>query len=96
MAKAYWVSAYRSVSDDEKLAAYSKLAGEAISAGGGRVLARGVAAAAYESGVAERTAIVEFDSLEKAIAARESEGYRAAVAALDGGAERDFRIVEGQ
>ncbi|NBQ31812.1 MAG: DUF1330 domain-containing protein, partial [Proteobacteria bacterium] len=27
MAKGYWVSAYRSISDPEKLAAYAKLAG---------------------------------------------------------------------
>ncbi|MUH43924.1 MAG: DUF1330 domain-containing protein, partial [Actinobacteria bacterium] len=35
MAKGYWVSAYRSISDPEKLAAYAKLAGPAITGGGG-------------------------------------------------------------
>jgi hypothetical protein len=30
MAKAYWVTCYRSISDPEKLAAYAKLAGPAI------------------------------------------------------------------
>ena len=29
MAKGYWVSAYRTISDPEKLAAYNKLAGPA-------------------------------------------------------------------
>ena len=34
MAKAYWVSAYRSVSDPDALAAYAELAGPAITAAG--------------------------------------------------------------
>ena len=41
MPKAYWVSAYRAVKDVDKLAAYAKLAGPALTAGGGRFLARG-------------------------------------------------------
>ncbi len=41
MAKGYWMSAYRSISDPEKLAAYAKLAGAAVEALGGRLLARG-------------------------------------------------------
>ena len=41
MAKAYWISVYRAVHDAGKLAAYAKLAGPAINAGGGRFLARG-------------------------------------------------------
>ena len=44
MGKAYWVAAYRSVSNPEALAAYAKLAGPAIIASGGRILARGVPA----------------------------------------------------
>jgi uncharacterized protein (DUF1330 family) len=41
MAKGYWMSAYRAISDPEKLAAYAKLAGAAVEALGGRLLARG-------------------------------------------------------
>ena len=40
MPKAYWIAFYREVKDTDKFAAYAKLAGPAISAGGGRVLAR--------------------------------------------------------
>jgi uncharacterized protein (DUF1330 family) len=54
MAKAYWVTAYRSISDPEKLAAYARLAGPAIAPFGGRYLARGNAVAAYEAGLKER------------------------------------------
>lgn len=34
MPKGYWVSAYRTISDPEKLAAYNKLAALAVKAGG--------------------------------------------------------------
>ena len=40
-AKAYWVATYRSVSNPDALAAYAKLSGPAITAAGGRILARG-------------------------------------------------------
>ena len=39
MPKAYWISCYRQIIDPGKLAAYAKLAGPAIEAGGGRFLA---------------------------------------------------------
>lgn len=95
MAKAYWVACYRSISDPEALAAYAKLAGPAIAAAGGRFLARGNAAKAYELGVPQRMVIIEFDSVQKAVAAHDSEAYQAALKALGKAAERDLRIVEG-
>ena len=95
MAKGYWVSAYRTISDPEKLAAYSELAGPAIRAGGGRPLVRGGRVVAHDAGIAERTVLIEFDSFEEAVAARESEAYQEALVALSDGVERDFRIVEG-
>ncbi len=95
MAKAYWISSYREVKDPQKLAAYAKLAGPAIEGGGGRFLARSVAAVAYEAGQLERTVLIEFDSVEQAVAVHESPGYKAALAALDGGVVRDLRIVPG-
>jgi uncharacterized protein (DUF1330 family) len=95
MAKAYWITCYREVSDPAKLAAYAKLAGPSIEAGGGRFLVRGTAAKAYEAGQAERTVVIEFDSVEDAIAAHDSTGYQAALAALKGGDVRDVRIVPG-
>lgn len=96
MAKAYWVVSYRSIKNPDALAAYAKVAAPAVQAAGGRFVARGTAAMAYEAGQALRTVVVEFDSLEKAVAAYDSAGYQAAVAVLGkGAAERDFRIVEG-
>ena len=95
MPKAYWISAYRAVKDADKLAAYAKLAGPAVTAGGGRFLARGVPAKVYEAGLAQRTVLIEFDSIEQATATHDSPDYKAALAALGDGAERDLRIVEG-
>ena len=95
MPKAYWISAYRSVSDPNKLADYAKLAGPAITAGGGRFLARGNPAKTYEAGLNQRTVLIEFDTVEQAIAAHDSPGYQAALRALGDGAEREIRIVEG-
>ena len=95
MPKGYWVSAYRTISDPEKLAAYSKLAPQAVKAGGGRVLSRGSRVVAHDAGIAERTVLIEFDSFEQAVAAHESAAYQEALAALSDGVERDFRIIEG-
>src|SRR5688572_12242089 len=66
MAKGYWVSCYRKINNADQLAAYAKLAGPAIQAGGGRFVVRGMADKAYEQGVVQRTVVVEFDSLKTA------------------------------
>jgi uncharacterized protein (DUF1330 family) len=95
MPKAYWVTTYQAISDADKLAAYAKLAPIAIAPFGGRYLARGTAAAAYEAGKKERIVISEFPSAKDAIAAYASEPYKAALRALGDGAVRDIRIVEG-
>lgn len=95
MAKAYWISCYRSVSDPDKLAAYARLAGPAIAEGGGRFLVRGMPAKTYEAGLNQRTVMIEFDSVAQAMATHDSPAYKAALDALGDGAERDIRIVEG-
>ena len=95
MAKAYWVATYFSVSNPDALAEYAKLAGPAITAGGGRFLARGTAAKAYEKGLQQRVVIVEFDSVDAAAATHDGAGYQAALKVLGNAVDRDLRIVEG-
>ena len=95
MPKGYWVTIYRKISDPQKLTAYAELAPKATAPFGGKYLARGTAANAYEAGLKDRIVISEFPSVEKARAAYESDGYKTALAALGNGAERDVRIVEG-
>jgi uncharacterized protein (DUF1330 family) len=91
---AYWINTYRVIRDPAKVDAYVALAGPAMRAAGGRFLARGNPAAAFESGTTERTTLIAFDSVEQAVAAYESAAYQEALAALGDGAERDIRIVE--
>jgi uncharacterized protein (DUF1330 family) len=95
MPKAYWVTQYHRITDPDKMRAYSALAGPALEAGGGRFLVRGMPSHTYEAGKSERVVIVEFDSVEQAMRAHDSEAYQAALKALDNAAERDIRIVEG-
>jgi uncharacterized protein (DUF1330 family) len=95
MAKGYWITFYRSVSNPAALAEYAKLAGPAIQAAGGRFLTRGTAVQAFEEGVKERSVVIEFESAAKALAAYESPAYQAARKHLEGAVERDVRIVEG-
>ena len=94
MPKAYWISNYRSISNPAAVAAYAELAGPAIKAAGGRILARSVPAKTYEQGISERIVVIEFDSVAAAIAAYESEPYKAALRTLGNSADRDLRIVE--
>lgn len=95
MAKAYWVSTYRSISDTNALAAYAKLAGPALSKAGGRFLVRGEPVKTYESGLKLRTVVIEFDTAKHAQDAHDSPDYQEALRALGKGAERDIRIIEG-
>ncbi|GAA2013472.1 MULTISPECIES: DUF1330 domain-containing protein [Nocardioides] len=92
---AYWISTYLEITDPEKLAAYAELAGPAIVGAGGRFLARGLPAKVYEAGREQRSVLVEFESVEAAVAAHDTPAYQEALAALGDGAVRDLRIVPG-
>ncbi|SDJ09636.1 Uncharacterized conserved protein, DUF1330 family [Frankineae bacterium MT45] len=92
---AYWINTYKEINDEAKLAAYAKLAGPALTAAGGTFLARGLPEQTYEAGESTRTVIIQFESVESARQAHDSEAYQEALAALDGGAVRDLRIVPG-
>ena len=74
MAKAYWVTTYRSIKNPDALAAYAKLAGPAVAASGGKFLIRGMAVEAWESGLKQRTVVIEFPDLKTALAAHATPG----------------------
>jgi len=95
MAKGYWIAFYRSVSNPAALAEYAKLATPAIQAGGGRFIARGTPFKKFEAGLDQRTVVIEFDSVQSAVATYESPAYQAALKKLEGAAERDLRMMEG-
>ena len=94
MSKILQIVIYKSIDDEEKLAAYAKLSGPAMQEAGGRILARGMPVAMREEGEATRTVVIEWDSLDAANAGYNSAGYQAALAALDGSAVREFRYIE--
>jgi uncharacterized protein (DUF1330 family) len=95
MSKGYWIAFYRSVSDQEVLSKYGKLAVPIIESHGGRILSRGTAVKAYEAGINQRVVVIEFENTDKAIAAYESPEYQEVMKILDGFVERDLRIAEG-
>jgi uncharacterized protein (DUF1330 family) len=92
---AYWISIYKEITDEAKVAAYADLAGPALREAGGTYVARGLPEETYESGEMTRTVVIAFESVEAARAAHATPAYREALAALDGGAVRDMRIVPG-
>ena len=85
---------YKSVLNEEKITKYAALAGPEVMAAGGRILARNMPVAVKEAGEATRTVVIEWDSLEAAEKGYASDGYQAALSALDGGAIREFRYIE--
>ena len=93
MAKGYWITCYRSVTDEAKVTNYARMAGPAIEAHGGHFLARGTPVKAYEFGLNQRLVIIEFEGVQKAIEAYESPEYQAALAILKDSAEGDVRII---
>jgi len=96
MPKGYFLSAHRSPANPQKREAYLQLAGSAMLKASGTTLASTNKVEAHENGVSEQTVLIEFESLEKAIAAYHSDDYQKAIEALDGGADRDIRIFEGK
>ena len=95
MAKAYLVVTYRKISNMDKWQAYAKIAGTCIPKLGGKFIIRGMPAEVYEKWMKERVVVVEFDSVQKAMAAHDSPEYAEALRALGDGADRDMRVVEG-
>jgi uncharacterized protein (DUF1330 family) len=92
---AYWISIYKEIVDEAKLAAYAELAGPALRDAGGTYVARGLPEQTYEAGEKTRTVVLEFASVDAARTAHDSPAYQDALRALDGGAVRDMRIVPG-
>jgi uncharacterized protein (DUF1330 family) len=67
--KGYWVVCYKSVSNPTTISEYAKLAATALEALGGRVIVGGKPAKTHEAGVDQSVVVVEFETVEKAIAA---------------------------
>jgi uncharacterized protein (DUF1330 family) len=96
MPKAYWVVTYRSITNHKAWESYAEIAKPAIAAAGGRFLALAQPAKIYEAGMDQRVVLVEFNSIEEAIACHDTPAYQEALRILGkDNVERDLRIIEG-
>jgi uncharacterized protein (DUF1330 family) len=91
--KAYVMVMYRSAPEPTSFTQYGELAIPAVNEEAAEY-SRGLPARTYEAGMNERVTLIEFDSPEQVIRARESSAYQAAFAKL-GNVVRDVRIIEG-
>jgi uncharacterized protein (DUF1330 family) len=92
--KAYWI-AHVTVTDPDQYRHYAEAAPEAFRKHNGRFLARAGRYEQLEGAGRPRNVVIEFDSLEDAVACYNSPEYQAAKARRQGVAEADIVIVEG-
>ena len=96
MPNAYLVGIYNKIIDQVKLQKYAEDALPAMMANGGKkALARSGNITQIEGIPPERAVILEFESVEAAKNAYNSEDYQAALKKLDGGADRFLFVIEG-
>lgn len=94
MPKAYWVAQVQ-VHDPDRYALYAKGAGDAFVRHGGRPLARGGRLLWLEGDERPRGVIIEFDSMEAALACYRSSDYQEARRHREGVADVRLVLVEG-
>ena len=94
MPKAYWI-AHVTVTNPEPYALYAEGATEAFAKHGARVLARGGQVEGLEGQARARNVVIEFDSMEAALACYNSPEYQAAREHRIGNGEIDLVILEG-
>lgn len=94
MPKAYWI-AQVTVTDPERYVGYQAVAPEAFQAHGARFLARGGRTETVEGPEWARHVVIEFDSLDQALACYQSDAYTIARSKRDGACEAQIFITEG-
>ena len=96
MPNAYLVGIYNKIIDQEKLQKYAVDALPAMIANGAKKARARSANITHIEGIPpERAVILEFESVEAAKNAYNSEDYQAALKKLDGGADRFLFVIEG-
>ena len=91
---AYWIGRINII-DQDAFAEYAKRAGPAIVKHGGKFLARGGKSVTLEGQDYVRNVVVEFTSLDQALACYHSPEYQEAWSLQEGAAEREICAVEG-
>ena len=93
--KAYWVSLYTKVENQENLKKYSEVATPIIKSFGGIPLVRGGKHETFEGVDFSRTVVWEFPSYEKAIECHNSKEYLAGWDLAKNTTDRHMQVVEG-
>ena len=91
---AYWMSKVQ-ITDEAGYVEYAKRAGPAIEKHGGRFLARGGRCVTLEGEEYPRNVLVQFDTVEQAVACYHSKEYQEAWDFQKDAADRLVCIVEG-
>ncbi len=94
MPKAYWI-AHVTVTDPEPYQLYASGASAAFEKYNARILARGGQVEQLEGTGRPRNVVIEFDSMEQALACYHSEEYQAAKDHRKNAGIADLMIVEG-
>ena len=94
MPKAYWI-AHVTVTDPEPYKLYAAGATQAFREHGARVLARGGRIEALEGESHPRNVVIEFDSMEAALACYNSDTYQSAKRHREGAGIANIMIIEG-
>ncbi|MCY6381869.1 DUF1330 domain-containing protein [Hoeflea prorocentri] len=89
----YTIAFHDEVDGEAALPAYAELVAPAVLAAGARYLCRGEPVAINEARLKARATLLEWHSLEKALALYSDPQYLAALEKLRGMVERDIRIV---
>lgn len=92
--KAYWIGRIQ-ITDEAGYAEYVKRGVPAIAMHGGKILARGGKHVTLEGNEFPRNVVIEFASLDQAVACYRSKEYQDAWQYQDGAAIREVCIVEG-
>ena len=95
MKKAYWISKYKKINDQEALERYAEKAKKVIELFGGKALVRGGKYVTFEGEDFIRTVIWEFQNIEIATKCHDSKNYQEAWSLAKNTTIRDLLIVEG-
>ena len=95
MTKAYWISLYTNIDNQENLKKYAETVTPIIKSYGGKPLVRGGKYEAFDGDNFVRTVIWEFPNYEKALACHRSEEYQAGWDLAKNTTKRHMQIIEG-
>ena len=95
MTKAYWISLYKKVDNQENLKKYAEIVTPIIKSYGGVSLVRGGKYIAYDGDSFVRTVVWEFPNYQKAVECHDSKEYQEGWAVAKETTLRHMQIVEG-